>query len=78
MRSIHRNVITAVLIIALAVPAMAGQRPSPRTGNMLEAFKRFVIRAMTRISPPVGCPTTSTDEVVLTTTDAPTKTQSGQ
>lgn len=76
MRSTHRSIITAVLIVALAMPAFAASRPSSRAGSIVDAFKRFVIRAMTRISPPVGCPVADTEEP--TAPPPPTKTQSGE
>lgn len=78
MRSIHRIITAAVLVIALAMPAIAASRPSPRSGNLFEAVKRFIIRAMTRISPPGGNPDAGTDEPTTTTTDEPGRTQTSQ
>ncbi|HEY0372549.1 MAG TPA: hypothetical protein VGD79_11140 [Thermoanaerobaculia bacterium] len=75
MRSTYRIFITAVLIVALAMPAAAASGSSSRPGGIFEAVKRFVVRAWTRVSPPVGCPDTDTDDS-STTTDTPAKTQS--
>ncbi|HEX6100703.1 MAG TPA: hypothetical protein VF432_30580 [Thermoanaerobaculia bacterium] len=73
MRTHHRIATAAVLVLTLSLPAGAAGRPPRQPGGIVQAVKRFVLRAMTRISPPVGSPSTS--ELPTTTTEGPTKTQ---
>jgi hypothetical protein len=74
MRNIHRSATAVVLILVLAMPAGAAIRPS-RSGSFLHAVKRFMVRVVSRISPPGGVQEPTPEEPTTTTTDGPTKTQ---
>ena len=75
MRSIQRGTTAVVLVLVLAMPAGAASRSSSRSAGLVQAVKRFVIRAMSRISPPIGSPDLPTEDPTITTTDAPVRTQ---
>lgn len=68
MRKIHKSVVAAVLVVLLAMPVGAAGWPSSGRGSFIGAFKRFVVRVWSRISPP-GSPDTNPDEPPTTTTD---------
>ena len=78
MRQISRSITAAVLILSLSMPAYAASsRPSRSRGGYLHAVKRFIIRVVSRISPPggVSAPTTEepgpTDPMTTTTEGTP-------
>lgn len=74
MRNIRRSAAAAaVLVLTLTVSVEAAGRPSRST--FFQTVKRFIVRAMSRVSPPVGSPELVPEEPPTTTTDAPTKTQ---
>ena len=80
MRNIHRSVSAVVLVLALAMPAGAAVRPSRSVGSFLQVIKRYVLKATTRLTPPVGSPVVEPppppeEETTTTTTDAPIRTQ---
>jgi hypothetical protein len=75
MRTRHRITTAAVLVLTLSLPAGAASRPPRHPGGIVQAVQRFVLRAMTRISPPVGSPNMPTEETTTPTTDAPVRTQ---
>ena len=77
MRHIQRSTTAVVLILTLALPAAAASRPTSRSGGLVQAVRRLVIRAISRIAPPGSTPELAPDETTLTTTDAPAKTQQG-
>jgi len=73
MRNIRRSTIAVVLIAALAMPAAAaGQSRRP---GIVHAVRRFVIRVISRISPPGGVQEPVPEDSTTTTTDAPTTTK---
>jgi hypothetical protein len=76
MRNIYRSAATVVLVLALAMPAGAASR-TPGSGGVLQAINRFIVRVMSRVSPPGGYPAPAPppDGPTTTTTDAPTKSQ---
>lgn len=53
MRNIQKGAAAVVLILVLAMPAGAASRSS-RSGSFLQQFRRFIIRVVSRVSPPVG------------------------
>ena len=78
MRNINRSAAAVVLILALAMPAQAAASRSSRSrGGYLHAVKRFIIRVVSRISPPggVSAPTSEepgpTDPMTTTTEGTP-------
>lgn len=76
MRNIRTSAATVVLILTLTVPVEATGRLSHST--FFQALKRFVVRAMSRVSPPVGSPALAPEEPTMTTTtttDEPTTSQ---
>lgn len=73
MRNIDRSAAAVVLIFTLAMPVGAGPRAS-RSGSFIDTVKRFIVRAASRISPPIGSPVVAPEEEpTTTTTDEPTK-----
>ena len=71
MRTTKRSVTAVVLVVLLAVPASAARRSTSRPGGIVQAVKRFVIRAVSRISPPIGSPVVSEEPPA----EEPVKTQ---
>ena len=71
MRHTIRGIAAVVLVILISLPAAAAPR-SVSPGSLLQAFKRFVIRAASRISPPVGNPAVPPPPVEEEPVTAPT------
>jgi hypothetical protein len=67
MRHIHRSFTAVVLILVLALPATAATTRTSRTRDFIRAAKRYIIRAISRISPPGGVQ--EPEEPISTTTD---------
>ncbi len=78
MRNTYRIASAVILVLALAMPAGAASRPSGPSG-ILQVIKRYVIKAASRLMPPVGAPLVEPPppppEENTTTTDAPITTQ---
>lgn len=70
MRTIIKTAAAVILVVSLAVPAEAASRSS--RPSFYQAAKRFIIRVLSRVSPPVGSPTTLTPEDTETTTTTTT------
>lgn len=68
MRSIHRVTTAVVLTVVLAMPAGAAGRLPSRGKGLVYAFKRFIIRVVSRISPPGGVSAPEPEEPTTTTT----------
>ena len=54
MRNIRRSATAVVLVLALVTPAAAATRSPRSSSGIMEAVKRFVVRATSRVSPPGG------------------------
>ncbi len=75
MRHIQRSTTAVLLSLVLAMPAAAASRRSSRSAGIGKAVQRFVILVTSRLSPPGSAPVLAPDESIITTTDAPVKTQ---
>ncbi|MGZ5441441.1 MAG: hypothetical protein ACXW31_12775 [Thermoanaerobaculia bacterium] len=80
MRNIYRSASAVVLVLALAMPAGAAGRPSGSVGGFLQVIKRYVLKAASRLTPPVGSPVVDPpppppEDTTTPTTDAPITTQ---
>ena len=57
MRNIARGLVAVVLVFSLAtIPVTASIRTSGSSIGILQTVKHFVVRVMSRISPPGGAP----------------------
>ena len=68
MRSIHRVTTAVVLTVILAMPAGAAGRLPSRSKGLVYSFKRFIVRVVSRISPPGGVTEPEPEEPAPTTT----------